>query len=208
MSGPCDASGPSSSTYDGRFGLDHWRNARSYGADIGAGVANAAGVDGIGMRAVVGTGSSSIGCGSISGADGIRSVCGAGCIVMIGGGGIDASFGALGGVGGTAAWTRIDARLITASGFDGLRELEGGAGGAAFTGRCGGGLLTGARGARGAFGAIGASGARGAADGRGGGADETRTAGRGAPGDFPVVLGAVVDALSSPAIACRKFQVA
>lgn len=196
MSGPCDASGPSSSTYDGRFGLDHWRNARSYGADIGAGVANAAGVDGIGMRAVVGTGSSSIGCGG-------------GCIVMIGGGGIDASFGALGGVGGTAAWTRIDARLITASGFDGLRELEGGAGGAAFTGSGGGGgLLTGARGARGAFGAIGASGARGAADGRGGGADETRTAGRGAPGDFPVVLGAVVDALSSPAIACRKFQVA
>jgi hypothetical protein len=84
-------------------------------------VTNAPGVDGIGMRAVIGAGSSTI----ISGADGIRTVCGGGGTAMIGGGGGGCTRGALGGAGGIAAGMRIDARLITASGFDGLRELEG-----------------------------------------------------------------------------------
>lgn len=184
---------------------------------------NAPGVEGIGMRAVIGAGSSAI----ISGADGMRMVCGGGGTAMIGGGG-GCTRGALGGAGGIAAGMRIDARLITASGFDGLRELEGalfggsgiagGSGaGAAWTGSGGGGLLAGPRGATdafatigafGALGALGAIGALGAVDGRGGGADETRTAGSGAAGRFPGVLCTWLEVLGSAAIAIRKFQVA
>jgi hypothetical protein len=58
-------------------------------------VVNAAGVDGACMRAVVESGAWYIGFGGAYGA----------------------TCGALGGAEGGAAWTRIDAKLITASGF-------------------------------------------------------------------------------------------
>jgi hypothetical protein len=78
-------------------------------------------------------------------------------------------------------------------------------------------LLAGPRGALGAFvalgafaaiAAFGAVGAFGAVDGRGGGADETRTAGSGAAGRFPGALCTWFDVLGTAAIAIRKFQVA
>ncbi len=173
---------------------------------------NGPGVELIGMRAVAGTASSSIDGG------GMRNVCGpAGAAtgacgrVMIGGGGIGDAAGALGGAGGVTVWMRTDARLMTASGFDGWRALAGALFGGSGTGDAigarggGGGLLAGPRGASGAF---GASGALGADDALGGGADETRTAGSGDAGRFPIVLRTEVAALGSPAIGIRKFQVA